>query len=853
MSKLIESEFICANPNSTLKCMDYLKEYKCLAYCSNNLIHIYNPETFKTYLTLNAHSDRINTLKWMKSNKSNIKNDLIELISCGSDKKIIHWININKNIFDYSSWKIEKIYFSSDKSENVSINIIETLFISHIEKYFVIFTSNGILDLFYYDIDLKEYKLFNSMNLSKNLLDCVCLTILNDEYLLLLTGGYDRKINIYSVMRIKKIIKLLNNKIDNICTTNFLVSLIGHENDIRDIQFISPFTHDSNKYFFCSCSQDSYIRIWNMQKLSNEDSLIKNLNINNNNNDISNESNIFDEYKSKTSYIIKIEKDNNNIEYYNITLESILSGHEDAISSVQWCKIEEKEEDKNTEKWCILSSSFDFSVGIWIFDKKYNIWNKEYSLGEMLGNKHAFYYASFLNNYKEIIAYAFNGSFYYWKFNEESKNFEDEVIIHGHFNTVSDIKWDNTKNILFSTSHDETTRAYIYWKKNKTWHEINRPQIHGYPINTIIVQNLNTENEKNILCNIITGSEEKILRIFSPPFNLIKYLKELSEIDIKFKPDNSNEFYEKKYSNIEGTKQALGLLNKQVILNNEDESDFSKFDPDSLLTNKTEQIYLSKYNYNKPPNEDFLSNNTLWPEEYKLYGHGNELFNADISNNNKFIASSQKSSNVKNSNLYLWNLKEKKLIKQIEGNTLTIVQIEFSHNDKYILTGGRDRSVNIYVFEENEYKLMQNIKNAHKRIIWSVSFSLDDKYFITGSRDKSIKIWINNNNKFEEKCKFEFNEEVTAVEFVDKIINNNIYIFLIGFENGEIKIGSFNENEIKIIYEFDKFISCGKAVKRIKSVLIENENIIRIAVCSEDFTVRIFKLDLNVLNEILSN
>ena len=100
----------------------------------------------------------------------------------------------------------------------------------------------------------------------------------------------------------------------------------------------------------------------------------------------------------------------------------------------------------------------------------------------------------------------FNGSFYYWKFNENSKNFEDEVKIHGHFNVVSDIKWDNTKNILFSTSNDETTRAYIYWKKNKTWHEINRPQIHGYSINTIIVQNLNTENEKNILYNIITCS-----------------------------------------------------------------------------------------------------------------------------------------------------------------------------------------------------------------------------------------------------------------------------------------------------------------------------------------------------------
>ena len=38
----------------------------------------------------------------------------------------------------------------------------------------------------------------------------------------------------------------------------------------------------------------------------------------------------------------------------------------------------------------------------------------------------------------------------------------------------------------------------------------------------------------------------KVLRMSNPPFNIIKFLKELSKKEIKFKDDNTNEFYEKK-------------------------------------------------------------------------------------------------------------------------------------------------------------------------------------------------------------------------------------------------------------------------------------------------------------------
>ena len=491
---------------------------------------------------------------------------------------------------------------------------------------------------------------------------------------MMLTGGYDKKINVYSVMRIKTMNQELQNRsINSIKTVEFCTSLSGHENDIRDISIVSPEIFDNvNNIFFCSCSQDSFIRIWNVTKLEKNDlsEMANNLNTLKSNS-------IYDEYKSKTSYVIKVpiqdtEKLLYKYEYYNITLDSVLSGHEDVVSSVKWGQLEDN-------SFIILSSSLDFSIGIWVLNKKYNIWDKKYSLGEMIGNKHAFFYATFLNSYKEVLAYSFHGCLYLWKMNEK-ETYEAKPVIHGHFNEVTDIRWNSSNNLLFSCSHDETTRAFGFWEENKTWNEINRPQIHGYPINSIACVNLGT----NTMCKIISASEEKVLRMFNPPFNIIKFLKELSKKEINFKNDNTNEFYEKKYKNVEGSKQALGLMNREVILEEMDDEkesnfDYSKFDPDAILTNKSEQVYVSEYNYKNPPDEDFLSNNTLWPEEAKMYGHGNEVYTIDISHDGKFLASGQKAQEVKNAKLYLWEKKKKKLIKQLLLYKLVLVLMIISY------------------------------------------------------------------------------------------------------------------------------------------------------------------------------
>jgi WD40 repeat protein len=68
----IKCSMIAANCNSLLNGADYNMNYGVLAYTAANSIHIYDIKSVRTYLTLNGHSDRVNSVKWMNSNKYNV-------------------------------------------------------------------------------------------------------------------------------------------------------------------------------------------------------------------------------------------------------------------------------------------------------------------------------------------------------------------------------------------------------------------------------------------------------------------------------------------------------------------------------------------------------------------------------------------------------------------------------------------------------------------------------------------------------------------------------------------------------------------------------------------------------------
>jgi elongator complex protein 2 len=292
-------------------------------------------------------------------------------------------------------------------------------------------------------------------------------------------------------------------------------------------------------------------------------------------------------------------------------------------------------------------------------------------------------------------------------------------------------------------------------------------------------------------------------------------------------------------------------MNKQVqeITEDEETFDYSIFNPDQLLTNK-QQVYSEKVNYNIPPDEDFLTNNTLWPEANKLYGHGYEIISVAASHDGSILASGGKAQSEKHSKLFLWDTKKNILITKLDGHSLTIVQIEFSYDDLYILSVSRDRSWCLYEKSADSYVLIQCEKEAHARIIWGCSWAFDSSIFITGSRDKLVKVWGNSENGYKEILSNEFNDPVTSVNIIPQKLEG-CYIIIAGFETGDIELYAIKDTNIKMITKIHMFLCHGASVKRIKSFI--KDDTLRIASCSDDYSTRIFDIKLSYLSSLINS
>jgi elongator complex protein 2 len=291
-------------------------------------------------------------------------------------------------------------------------------------------------------------------------------------------------------------------------------------------------------------------------------------------------------------------------------------------------------------------------------------------------------------------------------------------------------------------------------------------------------------------------------------------------------------------------------MNKQVKIDvsdeNEETFDYSNFNPD-VLTNKQE-TYSEKVNYSVPPDEDFLTNNTLWPEANKLYGHGYEIISVAASHDGSIIASGGKAQSEKHSKLFLWDTKKNTLLAKLDGLTLTIVQIEFSADDRYILGVSRDRSWCLYEKLEDSYQLLQCEKEAHARIIWTCSWATDSSIFITGSRDKLIKVWARGDGQYKELLSYEFSDAVTSVNIVPQCVGDH-YIFIVGLEAGDIELYSIKDNSVKLLTKIHSYLCHGASVKRIKSFV--KDTTLRFATCSHDYSTRIFDLDITYLENLI--
>lgn len=56
---------------------------------------------------------------------------------------------------------------------------------------------------------------------------------------------------------------------------------------------------------------------------------------------------------------------------------------------------------------------------------------------------------------------------------------------------------------------------------------------------------MNENPNEKYLCKIVSGADEKVLRIFNPPFSIVKFVQNLSETTLNYSKHKDNSYFEK--------------------------------------------------------------------------------------------------------------------------------------------------------------------------------------------------------------------------------------------------------------------------------------------------------------------
>lgn len=681
------------------------------------------------------------------------------------------------------------------------------------------------------------WSVFQDIRIGSQLIETIALTSLPKSNIPLLAfGTVDNNVKVYTA-------STSTHQFEHVAT------LTGHEDWIRCLSFA---TTDEGEILLASGSQDKRIRLWRFTRIKGK--------IQDRPKKLDPAKLLSELYETEEGDIINWSQHGTSFpigeDYsYNITLESVILGHEDRVYSVKWIPTT-KVDGKKRQQMRLLSASMDRSMVVWEPDQGSGVWIEAARVGEIGGNHLGFFGCLYGPEGRYILGHGYNGAFQLWEqvFDEEGEeNWEPRPTISGHFEAVMDISWDPKKNYFVSVSKDQTARLWAKWnhelKSTSRWHEIARPQIHGHDLSCMTFQN-------GVDHRFISGAEEKVLRVFDAPKSFLTSLKNISQVEF-----SQSEFNERADS---ANLPALGLSNKPVYEEKEIKKNLAETVYDEIhegggyggdITGDKDVAFHSPLILeDEPPVETYLRQRLHWPESHKLYGHGNELICVTSSTQGDILASSCacKTQNQYQAGIRIWDTKDWKEVNELSGHSLTVTSLEFSHNDKYLLSGSRGRSLCIHKREEGsfDFKLAFSNLKAHLRIIWSVGWSHDDLRIATGSRDKSVKIWrIQDDGSLscivEETLKL--SDSVTSVSWAPKVFGGK-YILAIGFENGKIEFWSRNITGDNVKWVSVLTIDGHNAhVETVRKIVWGNttDTSAQVLSCSTDCSIRLFNIQFS--------
>jgi elongator complex protein 2 len=596
-------------------------------------------------------------------------------------------------------------------------------------------------------------------------------------------------------------------------------TLTGHEGWVRALAFTRESMEDGSDLVLASASQDKYIRLWRIHRgdeLPAASSALNDPALGGMGRSLSNKAHWI---KSSTST-------------YSITFEALLLGHEDWIYTASWRH--------RNGKLQLLSTSEDNSVAIWESDPTSGVWVCITRLGEIsaqkgstsaTGSAGGLWIGLWSPDANSIVSLGRTGSWRKWTYSTTTDMWAQEVAITGHTREAKGVCWSRDGSYLLTTGSDQTTRLHSQWKREESstsWHEFSRPQIHGYDLNCLDAL---TDSQ------FISGADEKLLRVFDEPKGVAEMLKRLCDIQSTTTaelPDAANI-------------PVLGLSNKAIQavgddepVENEDEDEREAVDPSSVIRKSTLE-------FSHPPFEDHLARHLLWPETEKLYGHGYEISAVAVSRDGGLVATACRASSIDHAVIRLYDTKDWLEVKPpLKAHSLTVTALQFSPDDKYLLSVGRDRQWVIWERgeEPTQYALKYSNPKGHSRMVLGASWTtLAQPTFMTAGRDKSVKIWQINDSEVLLKGSVAAEAAVTAVACSGQLHQDQV-LFAFGTENGAVGVGkiasdAMDKAEVTML---KAGIVPAKTINQIVWRPGRGDDVQQMAVVSDDTSLRLYNV-----------
>ncbi|KAL2676877.1 hypothetical protein Neosp_010644 [[Neocosmospora] mangrovei] len=607
-------------------------------------------------------------------------------------------------------------------------------------------------------------------------------------------------------------------------------TLTGHEGWIRSLSFAKETSAPESDLLLASASQDKYVRIWRIHQGKELPAMAAS------GSDPSSDAYLPGKSPSNKAHRLKSAgKD------FSVTFEALLLGHEDWIYSARWRR-------QDDGKLQLLSTSADNSLAIWEADPSSGIWVSMARLGEISREKGAttatgstggFWTGLWSPDGKSVACLGRTGSWRRWEYVPSEDSWRPCIAITGHTRAVTGITWAKNGEYLLSTSSDQTTRLHTRWNRpgQETWHEMSRPQIHGYDLNCI---------DSLGASQFVSGADEKLMRVFSEPKAVASMLNRLAGIgggvDVQSMPDAAN-------------MPVLGLSNKAIDTVEDDQEIQPIDDRDRDAMDPASVVKKSYLEIEHPPFEETLSRHTLWPETEKLYGHGYEISCLAASHDGSLVASACKASSTNHAVIRLFETNRwTELRPPLTAHSLTATRLRFSVDDQFLLSVGRDRQWAVFERapeDEAAYKLLQINPKGHTRMILDAAWAPAPStapVFATAGRDKQVRIWAakpdeDGKLKFAQAAAIPCASPVTSVDFIPQLVNGR-FVLAVGTELGRLNLYLIKEDGTDAVEKPACEDFClPKAVLQLAFRPVAREGSDRayeLAIAGEDSSVRVY-------------